>query len=568
MSVPAFSQAIAALRANRIEIAEQRLQEAIGQDPRNPQAHYLAGTLALRNGRLNEAEARFRDALRLFPDSEIEGSAASWVALGRARLENGATEEASSCFEQALSISPGYRPAHMSRAALWCDLGDYRLAESEAQRVLKTGDDARTRLVLARALLYQSRIEEARPILEELARHPELHFYARDQLAGCMAAQGQAEAAENEFRALLEEQPAYPAYLELARTKRFEEESDEDLKRMHDVLNRLPAPSPDRSDDMLRADLCFALAKAYDDLEDAEQAWSFLDRANRLRVAADPFDFDAFEKQVEKVLAAGRRLADQPCDDSPRQHAAPLAIAFLPRSGSSLLEHMLDGHPAVSAGGEYSPFMPPLYEIPEQSDGGEALIAALDRARHRIAQSLSGVEPGIRWVTDKSPVAFLYSGLLGAVAPDARFIHITRHPMDVALGQYRQAFGRELAWTSDLELIARYHTVYERVMATWRECLGNRMLEVSYEALVYQPEKELKHILHFCGLDYHPACLEFHASRRAIWTASNLQVRDGLNFRRIGRWRRYEPHMQALLDMMRGSVLRYEGHLREKGIPY
>ncbi len=564
MSVTAYDEAVAALRANRIEIAEQRVREAISQDPNNPYAYYLGGRLALMTGRQGEAEARFKEALRLFPVTKKQAIAASWVGLGRARVEHSPPEEAMSCFDQALKIEPGYPPAHMSRAALLCDIADYKHAESEARHVLNSVDDARTRLVLARALLHLSRLEEARPILEELAHHPELHIHARHQLASCMAAQGQAREAEKEFRDLLGAQPHYPAYLEFARTKTFQEDSDGDLKRMHGVLDSLPAPA----DDTLQPDLCFALAKAYDDLEDAKQAWSFLARANRLRAAADPFDFDAFERDVDTLLTVGRQLADRPRDDTPRQNAAPLAIAFLPRSGSSLLEQMLAGHPAVGAGGEYSPFLPPLYEIPGQAQGGEALIAALDRARRSIAQTLAGVEPGILRVTDKSPHVFLYAGLLDAAAPDARFINLTRHPMDVALGQYRQAFARDLAWASDLELIARYHALYERVMSTWRECLGDRMLEVNYEALVYQPEEELTRILNFCGLDYDPACLEFQENNRAVWTASNLQIREQLNARGIGRWLRYEPQMQGLLDMMRDSVTRYEAHLRDRGIPY
>jgi len=568
MSVPAYAQALAALQANRVDIAEQRLREAISQDPRDPRAHYLAGSLALSHGRNEEAEARFREAVRLFPGTETRAQAAAWVGLGRARLEQGATTEALSYFERSVESSPGYPPAHTSRAALLCDLGEYVAAESDARRALQGGEDARTRLILARALLYQSRLEEARPILEELASHPEVHFFARYQLAACMAAQGQAREAEKEFRVLLSEQPAYPAYLELARTKRFREDSDQDLKRMEAVLDGLPESSPGQSNDTLRTDLCYALAKAYDDLDDAEPAWRFLVRANRLRAAANPFDFDAFEKQVDKILVLGRQLADRPPDDGLWQHAAPLAIAFLPRSGSSLLEQMLAGHPAVSAGGEYSPFIPPLYDVVERSGEGAVFIPALEEARRRIAQSLAGLDPGIRWVTDKSPRVYLYAGLLGAAAPEARFIYLRRHPMDIAFSEFSQAFGRDLGWASDLELIARYHALSERVMSTWRECLGNRLLEVSYEALVHQPEEELTRILNFCGLDYDPACLGFHESSRAVWTASNLQVRERLNARHIGRWRKYKAHMQDLLDMMGDIVPRYEAQLRERGIPF
>jgi|GEM_PF-5919909 len=567
MTHSAYAQAVAAFRANRIGVAQEWLGRAISQDPRDPGARHLAGVVALTSGRLREAEARFREALRLFPEPAGESAAASWVGLGRVQLPQGRLEQALSCFDKAVRLAPGFAPAHAGRAAVLCDLGDYRTSEREARRALESGDEARTRLVLARALMFQSRMEEAEPILETLAGHPDVQFAARFHLAGSKAARGRAGEAEEEFRSLLREQPGYPGYLELSRTKRFRDRRDADLEHMHAVFEGLPA-EPSHLSDVLRTDLCFAMAKAYDDLDDAGGAWPLLERANRLRAAAEPFDFASFERRVERFIAAGRFLAGPARPDESAAGAAPLVIAALPRSGSSLLEQMLAGHAAVSAGGEFSPFIPLLDDLLDRFDGELVPSPALASARRNVAGVLGEYDAGVRHVTDKSPVAFLYAGLLGAVAPQARFIHLQRHPLDTALSQYSQSFARGMGWTYGLESIARYHATYERIMSVWRECLGERLLEVSYEALVTRPEHEIARILRFCGLEYEPACLAFPESRRAVWTASGIQVRERLGPQRIGRWRRYATQLRGLSAGMRQSILRYEERLADSDLPY
>lgn len=572
-STETYRKALAAFRGNRLDAAGELLRAAEAADPDNPKLIHLAGVVALTQGRLDDAERYFERALQ-FGTDPLE-AAASWVGLGRARLPAGRLEDALACFKRAREVVPEFAPAHAGAAAAWCDLGDYRRAEASARRALELADDPKTRLTLARVLLFQTRIDEAEELLRELAAIPEVGVIARFHLAGCSAARGRIGEAEESFRALLREYPASPAYLELAKLKQFRDRNDPDLAQMQQVLGELPDMTPHLSD-MFRADLSFALAKAYDDLELPEEAFRFLSEANELQARDEPFDAVAFEERVDTVLGAGRKLLAGQAGETGRTGAAPLVIAALPRSGSTLLEQMLCGHPAIAAGGEFSPFVPVLEEIVEAltatgSPGfganaapGAALLA---RARGRMAGALSASDSLERYVTDKSPVAFLYAGILGGVWGAGRVVCLRRHPLDTALSQYMHSFPRGLGWTYKLEDIARYHLVYANVMKVWKELLGDRMIEVSYEALVHDAQGQLRRILDFCGLGYDPACVQFSQRDRPIWTASGTQVREALTSKSVGRWRRYERQLEPVRRRLEADIADYEKNLREQGVP-
>src|SRR5207248_1355912 len=108
----------------------------------------------------------------------------------------------------------------------------------------------------------------------------------------------------------------------------------------------------------------------------------------------------------------------------------------------------------------------------------------------------------------------------------------------------------KIAFTSSLEDLGRYYREYARLMAHWRQVLPLAMLEVRYEDLVSRPESLSRDLVAFCGLDWDDRCLRFHQSQRPVYTASNLQVRQPIYASSVGRWRRFEPHLDRLLELL------------------
>ncbi len=219
-----------------------------------------------------------------------------------------------------------------------------------------------------------------------------------------------------------------------------------------------------------------------------------------------------------------------------------------------LLEQMLAAHPAFEAGGELEYF----------GDGDEAAerTAALsaeraNRERKDYLSALARLAPDKR-VTNKRPVNYRYLGYLRAVFPDARFIHITRAPLDNCLSVYFQQLNDRFAYANEIGDIAHYYASYRALMAHWREIMPGSICEVRYEELVQDPASVLPPIFDFLGEEFDAACLRFFEVPNRVRTASVWQVRQPLHGNSTERWRNYPDIArrirEALPEPLRGSA--------------
>jgi hypothetical protein len=255
----------------------------------------------------------------------------------------------------------------------------------------------------------------------------------------------------------------------------------------------------------------------------------------------------------------------------------------MPRSGTSLTEQILASHPQVFGAGEL-PFWDVAYaglEKATEPDGpaataraataravtasaaaaagsagatdDDAASAAVARLAADYLERLGRIEGagGCSRVIDKMPANFLYAGLIHAAFPNARIVHMQRHPIDTCLSIYFQNFFSMGPYANDLGNLAHYFREYRRVFAHWRSVLPvGVLLEVPYEALIGDQEPWSRALLEFIGLPWHPKCLDFHETERVVITASKWQVRQKMHAASAGRWRRYERHVGPLLELL------------------
>jgi hypothetical protein len=151
--------------------------------------------------------------------------------------------------------------------------------------------------------------------------------------------------------------------------------------------------------------------------------------------------------------------------------------------------------------------------------------------------------------TDKMPANFCYAGLIHLALPNARIIHISRDPRDIALSCFSILFAKgQLEFTYDLAELGRYIRGYQALMAHWQKVLPTGvMLQVQYEKVVDNIEKQARRIVAHCGLEWDDACLAFHRTERIVRTASATQVRQPIYHSAVGRWREYKDFLQPLL---------------------
>ena len=178
-------------------------------------------------------------------------------------------------------------------------------------------------------------------------------------------------------------------------------------------------------------------------------------------------------------------------------------------------------------------------------------LRRLDRpAACRLAaahlEKLRALDPAALRIVDKMPDNYLYLGLLAALFPRARIIHCRRDVRDVAVSCWMTHF-REIPWASDEEQLASRFRAYLRIMEHWRKVLPMPFLEIGYEETVGNLEDTARRLVAWCGLEWEPACLEFHKALRPVSTASAVQVRQPIHAKSVGRWKHYQQPLASLL---------------------
>jgi hypothetical protein len=235
----------------------------------------------------------------------------------------------------------------------------------------------------------------------------------------------------------------------------------------------------------------------------------------------------------------------------------PVFIAGMPRSGTSLVEQIAASHPRVFGAGERKDVMEMVLRLngdrgfvwPTQWDLGQFRTETEDHIRH-----LRVIGGDVDRVIDKLPDNIQLLGQIRIMFPNARIIICRRDLRDVCVSCFTTRFGDPIAWSNDLRECAQRAVEIERLTEHWRSVLPGPVLEVSYEAMVGNLEAESRRLIDFLGLDWDPACLEFHKTPRLVTTSSAWQVRQPLYDSSVGRWQRYRKHLGPMLEVLAGLV--------------
>lgn len=300
------------------------------------------------------------------------------------------------------------------------------------------------------------------------------------------------------------------------------------------------------------AALWFAMGKCHDDLGQFDAAFAAYQEANRLEHARQVYDRKHVEAEFDAIIAhfdaawLARTRADAVAASRVGSGSSvrPIIVLGMPRSGTTLLEQFLSGHSHIRGAGE-AEFWAPYTERSLAGQMPDApTCASLGQAYWQALVRRAGASEVI---VDKLPQNFLHLGLLVACCPQATLVHLQRDPVDTCLSIYFQRFSGMHPYAYDLDDIAHYYGQYRRLMAHWRQLLGDALIEVDYESLVHAPAQPLQQVLARAGLEWEAACLAHTEGTRFIATASAWQARQPLYDRSVGRWRQYAAHLTPLL---------------------
>jgi tetratricopeptide (TPR) repeat protein len=495
-----------------------------------------------RLGMANEAERSFRDALRADP-----ALVAAHMGLGEVLLTRGSVEGAAECYRRATEIQPDLAEAHTHLGNALRDLGQSDAAVAEYRRALELRPEApEAHYNLSVTLRLLHRYQEAEASARR-AHHIDPTLAAPLVcLAELKADQGRFGEAEDLLeRALAVDPHSADACSAIPRLRRMTLSDHGWLAAAERVAaQQLSAPQ--------RARLQYAIGKYFDDIGKFPEAFTHYQRANELKkTCCPPYETQRFRHLVSQIIerCGPERLG--PRGASAPGTSRPVFIVGMPRSGTSLVEQILAAHPRIFGAGELPFWSRALADWLSDLPAGAASAERLQSLADRYLGLLDALDTGAAHVIDKMPANFLALGLIHAAVPQARIIHLRRHPIDTCVSIYFQDFEATYRYANDLEDLAHYYTEYRRVMAHWRSVLpADTMIEVCYEQLVSKPEAVSRGMLEFLGVEWNPACLEFHRICRTVITASKWQVRQEISKSSVGRWINYAEHVAPLRRLM------------------
>jgi len=320
----------------------------------------------------------------------------------------------------------------------------------------------------------------------------------------------------------------------------------------HVALIQAQLAKPGRKPEEM-AMLSYALHKELDDLGDYTGAWRALVAACRSKRSTLEYraeDTHALVSNLMRFQAGSPSIGEAPT----RSGRVPIFIVGMHRSGTTLLEHLLDGHDDVLGVGELYDFTSQMRRATDHHCRGVIDSTLVSRAAAvDYAAVGAGYLDGMEWrlgrerfFTDKLPSNFLNIGFICQALPQAKILHMVRDPVETCFSNLRELFSDACPYSYDQAELADYFLQYERLMQHWHRSHPGRILDVDYAALTQRPEEVLTSVTAFCGMEFQSSMLAPSQRSRGIATASAVQVREQVQAREIPKWAPYGELLQPL----------------------
>ncbi len=582
--------------------AERLSRSVLQGDPASEPALFFLAVSLQYQGKLDEAIQCYARLTNLSPST-----AEHWSNYGTALREAGRLDEAETAYDEALRLDDQTATPHINQGLLLIQRRDYLAAREKmldavdkepdlsrarihaaiacsfcqdfdrAERLLKPWrqwlplEDDAMQLELSNQLLLLGYGTEAQIVVEELLSRAPANAAARLRLATLYERINRVDDAEALIRGVAADFPHMDAPLRRATEHALASVA---IRRREPgkAKQLLLDAGPNGPEDMT---YYFDLAEAHDKLGEYEAAMRALEAAHAIkidevrRVAPEQFEPDAPALPTPVPRVSIDEYRSWPRFEGPDARNSPVFIVGFPRSGTTLLEQMLDAHPALQSMDE-NPFFNRLADTLKRHDS--RILASLEVLRQYDVdelrkQYLLMVTERIRrrWDTqliDKNPLNLLWLPFMHRLYPNAKYILALRHPCDVILSCYMQNFRSAILVTASAT-IERLAQAYVEGMQSWLdnvEVLKPEVLISRYEDLVADPPQKARTIAAFLDLEDASPMLRFDAHARDkgyIATPSYSQVVEPINTKGLGRWLKYRAHFDRALPILAPMMERW-----------
>jgi len=494
----------------QIEAALKSYEKALAIKHEYPEAHNNLGSVLLDLGSLDSATDHLEWALAFKPNFP---EAHNNLGVVERKLEK--LDKAIKSFKKAIDIQPNYVQAHSNLGNILQDIGQLDAAMNCYKNALAINPN-HTQCYLDIGLIHKER--------------------------------GQIDNAIEFFEKALAINPDHAVtYDNLSDIKKYTI-SKKQITKMQSLLssNRL-SPSD-------RRHLCFALAKVNENLDNQNELFKYLHEANSLRKEELNYSLDRSKTlflNVKEIFSAPYPDIEKSLSSEPSTFK-PIFIVGMPRSGTTLVEQITSSHHAVHGAGELTNL--PTIIGPIATDHLNQGINKLPQKpflsiREQYLDVLSNLNVSESVITNKLPLNFIYIGFILTAFPEAKIVHMKRDARAICWSIYKSNFRNTgNGYSYNFDDLAGFYGLYTDLMDFWHQLFPDRIYDMCYEDLTTNQEEETRKLLEYCELEWDDNCLNFHNSKRAVKTASALQVRQKMYQGSSEAWKKYKNHLQPLIN--------------------
>ena len=306
-----------------------------------------------------------------------------------------------------------------------------------------------------------------------------------------------------------------------------------------------------------KINICFGLGAYYSFQRDYANSSKFYIKGNKLRRSTISFDHSLLEKNIN-YKNRYKNIYDKIHIDNTK--FKNIFIIGLPRSGTSLLEQMIDRHDSIIGLGEmaviaqhHAKFFKNKSSVFSVTDKDIEMdvrkeMESISQDIINAYKSKSSDKNFDGYYVDKNPLNFLYLGFIQSLSSKVRFINITRNRDDNLPSIYFSNFSGIHNYAYTPEEIKLFYNFYNEIMKFWKERLINIILDIKYEDLITNPKKEIMRIFEFLDLDYDENCLLPHKNERLVRTRSKFQIREKINKKGMNKYTYYRDYIPELFN--------------------
>ncbi|WP_347113281.1 sulfotransferase [Leclercia sp. S52] len=517
--------------------AEDALRRGLGHYPEHPELYQQHAELAELQGRLPQAMMLLHRAIHLAGQQQkmtlplrlklASVATQSHPTLARQMAEQ-AIEEAG-----ALRSSPAMDDVQIGQ---WLAQAQVTLAGVDAQEQNYTGAEAR--------------------YVEVLQAHPRL-VLALQGLGQLYMQLGRIDEAVALFGQVLAVDPAR-GHAALINARHFPQD-EETLIRLETLARRPGLSGP------VQPGLLLQLAAAWEKRKDYTKAFTLANEANAASRALLSYDPVAHRQSSARIRHAFSSSLYENRRGIGNDSTLPVFVLGMPRSGTTLVEQILAGHSQIHGAGELGVIPSTIARLErwERHTGSgchypdcvddlsvDAVAGITAGLLKELRETLPENAPEIRHVVDKLPHNFENIGLIKLLFPNARIISVRRDPRDIAISNFFTDYTAKhggMGFAYDLRWIGEQLADHNLMMHHWNQLFPGDILEVRYEDVVSDPEREARRMLDYLGVQWEPQVLDTTELDRPVKTASVWQVRQPIYQTARERWRRYADFLTPLI---------------------